>query len=99
MLKETVSIDEVIALLNIALEKDPNAISSLVTTYVLCNSDLAYSTEVQCGIHDEGFTVGCLGLINSFFGVQDQSNAGAIGARLHRGKVTEFLRYETMKNP
>lgn len=79
MLRDTISIDRVLEVLNRAVEADRDAIEDLVASRVPCNDELAADPEIQVGIYHIGSpTVGVLGLINGFFGNQD--GWGAISA-------------------
>ncbi len=77
-----------VAVLNRALEADPEAITELVNTRVTYNDALADDPTVQVGLVDEGIEggqvhrvcrLGPLGLINGLFGV-DEFQSGYIYA-------------------
>lgn len=82
MLKQTVSIDEVIALLNDAFEKDPEAIHELVTTRVPCNEAMADHPTIQVGVNWKGtskYVVGVIGILNGIFGTADDGYGAIAG--------------------
>lgn len=62
MVKESVTIDEVIEFLNEILAVDEDAIYDLVETRVACNAALANHPTVQVSPQDGNYTVGLLGI-------------------------------------
>ena len=96
MIKETVAIEEAIALLNSALEADRDAMSALIATRVRCNMALAEHPTIQTGAdpgRDGEFRVGLLGIINGLFGIEDDTQYGAIAAVYGGTGVIRFERY------
>lgn len=93
MLERSVTVDEVIAILNSALESDREAIQTLVQSRVRCNKTLADHPEIQVGAMDCGHEVGILGILNGLFGV-DENGWGFICAIYDApdGKLTHFAR-------
>ena len=91
-MKEQVTIDEVIEVLNEALKLDPYAIQRLAGTRIRCNEELADHPTVQvstgCNV---AFEVGLLGIINGLFGVDDRG-WGPIAAYYDEGILTHFDR-------
>ena len=79
MLKENVTIDEVISLLNNALEKDPEAINNLVTTRIACNDILANHPTIQVGKFDNEYKVGIIGIFNGIFGTAEDGYGAIAG--------------------
>lgn len=67
----------VIALLNEAFQRDPEAVAALVNNRVPCNAALAEHPTIQCG--GGGTTVGLIGILNGLCGV-DASGWGAVAA-------------------
>jgi hypothetical protein len=67
-----VSLNDVIKILNEALESDREAITKLFTSRVECNEDLANHPTIQVGdYHGNGkHMVGILGLLNGLFGIR-----------------------------
>lgn len=78
MIKESVSIDETIALLNELIQIDANAVAALIANRVPCNEEMANHPTVQCGAQHGGFHVGMLGVINGLFGIYEGSGWGPI---------------------
>ena len=72
MLKESVTIDDVIELLNDAFAKDPEAMSLLAQARVVCNDMLADHPTIQVGKFDEKYKVGLIGILNGIFGTNDK---------------------------
>ncbi len=97
MLKETISIDQTIEVLNEIIRLDPEAISKLVSVRVKCNTEIANHPTVQVAKIDNDFTVGLLGVINGLFGI-DNDGWGAIAAELDDNElITKFVRTDTVK--
>lgn len=76
MIRETVTLDEVIHLLNECVAIDPVAMASLVAARVPCSAGFCDHPTVQVGPIDEqnpaaGWEVGILGVLNGMFGVDD----------------------------
>ena len=93
MIKNYVNMEDVISVLNDALKKDPDAIKSLVESRVDCNGDLAAHETIQVGERQDKFTVGILGIINGFFGSNDDG-FGAFAAFYNDDKLTHFGKLE-----
>lgn len=94
MIRESVSIDDVVALLNEALALDAEAISRLFLCRVPCNTALADHPTIQCGSREsiQHRVVGPLGLLNGMFGV-DERGWGAICAVVeNHASITRFER-------
>lgn len=68
MIREIVSIDDVIELLNECILLDRPAIGALIANRVPCNQPLADHPTVQVMAQHGGFHVGMLGILNGFFG-------------------------------
>jgi hypothetical protein len=106
-IKESVTIDEVIAILNRALEEDRGAISELMLDHkVVCNKGLAEDETIQVGRRTKSGNseniVGVLGLLNGLFGVNDGEHGthyGAIAARVDgkEGIIKSFTRLDHEK--
>ena len=76
MIKNRISIKELIDYLNTAHEKDPAALHALTTHRVPCNEALALDDKIQVRKNDEtGYTLSLLGILNGMFG----SNADKVG--------------------
>lgn len=82
MLKDSVTIDDVIELLNDAFAKDPEAINELVAIRVFCNEILANHPTIQVAgpaLSGVGYSVGLIGILNGIFGVADDGYGAIAG--------------------
>jgi len=83
MIRETISIEDAIAVLNRLNETDPKAAMSLIEARVPCSEALAGDPEIQVGFDAKGeFRVGFLGIINGLFGSTEEEGYGAICVNL-----------------
>jgi len=106
-IKESVTLDEAIAILNRALEEDRVAISELMLDHkVECNGALADDETIQVGkrlkLGESVSTVGVLGILNGLFGIDDDmydTHYGAIGAQVDKddGTIQSFSRVDHEK--
>jgi hypothetical protein len=106
-IKESVTIDEAITILNRALEKDRGAISELILNHkVFCNKELAEDETIQVGrrtrFGNSENIVSVLGLLNGIFGVSNSERGthfGAIAARVDgkEGIIVSFTRLDREK--
>jgi hypothetical protein len=79
MIREKVSIEQALTVLNRALQADRGAVKSLFDFRVDCNSELAEDPEIQIGFYwAKAPTMSVLGLLNGIFGEED--GWGAISA-------------------
>lgn len=89
----SVTVSEVVGLLNELLRLDPEAMHNLVEGRVQCNEAIADHPTVQVSgrVNGDGTTYefGILGLLNGLFGV-DEKSYGAISASYEEGKLVEF---------
>ena len=84
------AISRAVDILNEALERDADAITSLVNLRVPCNVQLAAHPLIRVGLYEDEHRVGVLGLLN---GVLGDSPSGAIGAKGTRDERTgRFVR-------
>jgi|GEM_PF-935247 len=94
-IKESVTIDAAIEVLNQAVEADPEAMRALIAHRVPCNEKMASHPTIQvaaAGASGRSARVGMLGILNGMFGV-DEHGWGRIAAVLEPGdKVKEFVR-------
>lgn len=81
---------DAVDLLNGLLERDPQAVNSLVNARVKCNEELAKHPTVQVGIIRGTYIVGLIGVLNGLFGIRDDG-FGEICCYLEEGKVTRFM--------
>ena len=73
MVREQISLDDVIQLLNGLVHADQNGITCLVEQRVPCNDKLGRHPTVQTSTDEEGHLVfGLLGILNGVFGVDDE---------------------------
>jgi hypothetical protein len=100
-IKESVTIDEAIAVLNRALEKDPAAISELfLRNRSQCNDLLADDETIQVGhiFGETECTVGVLGILNGIFGIHDETGYGAIEADVRsQNEIVSFKKVDHSK--
>lgn len=93
MFKPSVTVAEVVALLNELTAMDPAAMHALVESRVACNESIADHPTVQvCVPGNEGgstYEFGVLGLLNGLFGTDDLSY-GAISASFEEGRLVRF---------
>jgi len=79
MIKESVTLDEVLEVLNRIVKTDPQAAHDLVETRVGCNDALAKDPTIQVvekgvpmlGTTKKLYSVGLLGVLNGIFGAHD----------------------------
>lgn len=95
-LKESVTIDEAIALLNEAVDLDADAMHRLVNKRVRCNAALADHPAIQV-LNSAPSAVGLLGILNGLFGV-DERGWGAITAVYDGEKLAYFIRSKVVQN-
>lgn len=85
MIKDKLTLDEVIDFLNGLIKIDSDAIGGLILNKIYCNKELADHPTVQVlAIKDEQdniicYKVGMLGILNGLFGI-DEDGWGAIAA-------------------
>ena len=95
MIKPSVTVAEVVALLNELVKLDPAAMNALVESRVHCNDAFADHPTVQVssrkgGNGEDGFEVGLLGILNGIFGT-DPKGWGPIAACFNEGVLYEFI--------
>lgn len=87
MIRQFVTIEDAIKVLNRAFEADPLAMDALRSAKVPCNDALANDPEIQVGICNRRkeavqetnyYGVGFLGVVNGLFGIDDRTGYGAI---------------------
>lgn len=96
MIKETVSLENIIAFLNNLLLCDPKAIESLINTRVECNEALADHRTVQVAQVGHIYEVGILGILNGIFGIHEEGSLNRYGELCivydDAGKIVRFGR-------
>jgi len=96
MIKETVTIDDFIKLLNELIALDKPAIGSLIANRIPCNEALAKHPTVQVSAQHGGFYVGLLGIFNGLFGVDDKGY-GPIALEFEdnpKGQANNLIRFK-----
>lgn len=94
---EDAFLDRFIAYLNAMLEVDRAGVQGLMAVRIQTNDAMAHDTTVQCGYQqgtqpeENRIQFGTLGLINGFFGVDDQDR-GFIAGFYEGGKLIRFGR-------
>lgn len=92
-MKNTVSVDETIALLNEVFGLDPVAAHAFIETRTPCGKDVADHPTIQVGTRDGIPHFGPLGFLNGLFGV-DENGYGPIASFYDdQGNLTGFGRY------
>ncbi len=93
------AVSRAIAVLNDALERDPEAITQLVNLRVACNTELAAHPVIQVAEQKGETRIGVLGLINGALG---DSPSGVIGAKgsldTATGQFTRIKRFVDLRN-
>jgi hypothetical protein len=95
-MRESVTKDEAIELLNAALSLDPEAMKALAFSRVECNEPLAVHPTIQVIRVGEKNMVGLMGILNGLFGVDDRG-VGAIAMELESIDTEEPIVY-TVEN-
>jgi len=80
---ESITPQHTVDVLNRMLASDPAATKRMfIDMRTWCNKALAIDVHIQCGITDEQFDVGPLGIINGLFGSDDETGWGTIQANI-----------------
>ncbi len=92
-IREKVTSEDAILLLNRALKKDPEAMNQLVFSRVVCNHEMAGDPVIQVGKRLEGgYRLGLLGILNGLFGVDGGTGHGFISVRYNdAGRIESFV--------
>lgn len=105
MLRDSITMEEVVAFLNNLLQIDCIAMSELVGTRVRCNPNMADHPSVQVMARNDpetgevgDFRVGIFGILNGMFGIQEDG----MGPMLYliednTNKVIKFMTQEQYK--
>lgn len=97
-IKESVTVDEVIAILNRAIDEDIIAMTALFGVRVKCNEDLSNDPTIPVRSHeDDSVTVGVMGIINGLFGYDDKTGDGVIMGTGKEGALDRFIRVDHSK--
>jgi len=78
-MRHKITIADAVDMLNNALERDPIAVSSLISIKVSCNKSLADHKSIQAWDCDGNYHIGMLGFLNGLFGT-DEDGWGGIAA-------------------
>jgi hypothetical protein len=92
MIKETITIDDAINLLNQIVKMDPVAAKLLLDARVLCNKQLADHETIQVRCENGTCRVGILGILNGIFGIQDDGWGPIAAVVEDDGNVVHFQR-------
>jgi len=92
MIKESISVEEVIDFFNSLYEYDSKAIKNLIESRVSCNEKMANHPTIQVSDenNDANYKVGLLGIINGLFGI-DSIGYGPIAVE---DDLSKFIRVE-----
>lgn len=72
MYRKEITAEFVVEFLNNLLKIDKDAIMNLIENRVRCNDAIGNHEEVQASFNSGRLSLGLLGLINGFFGVNDK---------------------------
>lgn len=92
MQRGSVTVDEAITLLNEAVQRDPDAIETLLESHVPCNALLAQHPTIQCWLVDRKPRVGLLGILNGLFGVDEYRYGPIMSVHDGAGRLLRFAR-------
>lgn len=95
MVKESITIQDALDLLNEIVEKDKACAKALLNARVPCNQAIAEHPTIQVHAYDGNPpTVGLIGFLNGLFGIDDETGMGALAASVYpdNGDVCEFVR-------
>ena len=92
MIKDFVSLDEVIKLLNDLVLLDPETMNNLVENRIVCNFEFADHPTVQVQDYEGSNQpcVGLLGILNGFFSIDDDGWGGITAVFDDKGKLIKF---------
>jgi hypothetical protein len=98
MIKEHLTPDDIVCLLNDLLEIDPKAINDLCFNRVPCNEELSLHPTVQVNSDAQGYQVGLLGILNGMVGAFDSGKLkgwGCIAAQVPKtqGDAKPMIEY------
>ena len=100
MIREHITVDQTLALLNELLALDPSVAHALVERRWACNKAVADHPTIQVTQDQYGTHVGLLGILNGIFGA-DEEGWGPICAVFDEGRIQRFERTSRTipKNP
>lgn len=95
MLKESVTLQDAVDLLNGMLKADNHATASFIASHVQCNEELANHPTIQAtGYGPCAPSVGPLGVLNGLFGIDENGWGGIVAiydGEENNRKLTEFI--------
>lgn len=89
MVKMRIELEQIINVLNEALELDQNAIETLINTRVSCSVQLANHPTIQVRQSKTEYRVGLLGILNGIVGA-DENGVGYISAVIEEGRLIKL---------
>lgn len=93
-MKQPITIEHAIDILNQAIQSDPDAMNKLIGTRINCGVTLANHPTIQVMNDDGKYSVGILGLLNGIFGTDNNGN-GFI-ATVFDDQTGELIRFKRM---
>ena len=100
MIKQVISAQDVISLLNEMLRLDRQATTNLINNRVVCNENMAAHPTIQVqpvvkfDFINHSYFVGMMGVLNGLFGVYDNSGYGCIVSVIGEDGLIERFDYE-----
>ena len=87
------AIDDILRVMNEALDADPEAITKLVEKRVECNQKLVEHPTIRCAKSHpfQSHTIGLMGILNGIAG-EGQPGFGPICASVSEGRIVGFMR-------
>ena len=79
MIKEDITLDDFLKILNEIASVDPEAMKNLIEARVPCNDELVNHPEVQVGAYEGVYKVGILGILNGIFGTYEEGKYEGYG--------------------
>ena len=96
MIRESISVERVIELLNELNSLDPAFMANFIAGRIPCNAALGEHPTVQTGLHEGSYNAGPLGILNGLFGIKDdepRKGWGPIAAMVNEdGSIDRFER-------
>ncbi len=93
MIKEKITIDEMIEFLNGLLEDDPEFMNSLFAIRVNCNKKLANHPTVQvASLGGDFYIAGIIGIFNGLFGINDKDGWGSIVINYDKHRIKNIVK-------
>lgn len=96
MIKESVTIDEMVTFLNEFLSLDPQATSEFLNRRILVNDLVVNHPTIQCRVKDNQGSINLIGLLNGLFGI-DEKGYGALCYVIEEADRETILRFQRYK--